>query len=58
MPKVSFEKLSEIIHEVKNERVIVSGIILRLKRFDKRLSDVVDNINDIISESNDERNNG
>lgn len=48
MPKISWEKLSELMHEVKNDRVLVSGFILRLKKFDKRLEKAIDMIEDII----------
>ena len=54
MPKINWEEFSEIKHQLSQERTIISGEILRLKKFDERLEIFEDKLIALIEKHGDE----
>lgn len=50
---ITYEKISELKHAVSQERTIICGAVERLKRLDKRLEELENNLAELIETSAD-----
>ena len=48
--KLPWEDISELVHLIKNERVIICGAIQQLKKADEKLNRVEESLNRIVEE--------
>lgn len=54
MPKLTWPEISEISHALKNERVVICGAILGLKKADKRIKRIVTRLDRMILKHEDD----
>ena len=50
MPKINWEKIAELKHALAQERTIICGTIIRLKKLDERLGILEQQIVELIEE--------
>lgn len=48
MPNLTWEEIRDIIHDIKDERVVVCGAVLRLQETDQKLQRVERHLEDIV----------
>ena len=56
MPKINWEEISELKHSLSQERVIICGVIARLKTLDKRLEQLEEKLVELIMKHTEEDN--
>lgn len=57
MPNLSWEELSKIKHQIRDEQTVIRGIHLRLNEINRVLDRIADSINKIILDHENENNN-
>ena len=57
MPELNWKEIAELKHSLSEERVIICGVITRLKRLDERLETFESNLVKIIESSGEEETN-